>query len=45
MAILKVCRMGHPVLRRPAQEIPVPALQDPATQRLIDDMIETMMEE
>ncbi len=40
MAILKIARMGHPVLLRHAQ--PVVDLGDPALQRLIDDMIETM---
>lgn len=44
MAILKVARMGHPVLR--AKALPVPPDQIPAApiQRLIDDMFETMRE-
>ena len=42
MAILKVSRMGHPVLRQPAQEIPPEQIANPALQQLIDDMIETM---
>ena len=40
MAILKIARMGHPVLLRRAE--PVTDLRDPALQRLIDDMIDTM---
>lgn len=42
MAILKIARMGHPVLRRPAA--PVEAPDDPEIQRLIADMIETMLD-
>lgn len=45
MAILKVSRMGHPVLRQPAREIPPEQIGHPAVQRLIDDMIETMTDE
>ena len=44
MAILKVARLGHPVLRQPAEPIPVEAIRTPDIQRLIDDMIETMRE-
>ncbi len=40
MAILKIARMGHPVLLQRAQPVAEPG--DPAIQRLIDDMIETM---
>jgi peptide deformylase len=40
MAILKIARMGHPVLLRRAD--PVPHAADPEIQRLIRDMIETM---
>ena len=45
MAILKVARMGHPVLRaaRPARSIPA-QIRSPAIQQLIDDMFETMRE-
>ncbi|MEW5729121.1 MAG: peptide deformylase [Pseudomonadota bacterium] len=42
MAILKIARMGHPVLRRPADPVADPAA--PEIQRLIDDMIETMID-
>ncbi len=44
MAILKVARLGHPVLRQQAQPIPVDAIRSADVQRLIDDMIETMRE-
>jgi peptide deformylase len=40
MAILKIARMGHPVLRRPAEEVSDPT--SPEIRRLIEDMIETM---
>jgi peptide deformylase len=44
MAILKVARLGHPVLRQPAQPVPPDSIRSPEVQRLIDDMIETMRE-
>ena len=44
MAILKVARLGHPVLRQVAQPLTPAELRDPATQRFIDDMVETMRE-
>lgn len=44
MAILKVARLGHPVLRRVADPVPVREITRPETQRLIDDMVETMHE-
>ncbi len=44
MAILKVARLGHPVLRQPAEPVPVARIRTPEIQRLIDDMIETMRE-
>lgn len=40
MAILKIARMGHPLLRRPAEPVADPGA--PEIRRLIDDMIETM---
>jgi peptide deformylase len=40
MAILKIARMGHPVLRRRAQEVEDPAA--PGIRALIRDMLETM---
>jgi peptide deformylase len=44
MAILKVARMGHPVLRTRARPINPADIRNPALQRLIDDMFETMAE-
>ena len=44
MSILKVARMGHPVLRTPARALNQTALRNPLLQKLIDDMIETMHE-
>jgi peptide deformylase len=44
MSILKVSRMGHPVLRTPARPLDRAAITTAAVQRLIDDMIETMIE-
>ena len=44
MAILKVARLGHPVLRQKAQPVPVDGIRSAAIQRLIDDMVETMRE-
>src|SRR5215475_2958900 len=44
MAILKVARLGHPVLRQVAEPVPLDEIRTPETQRLIDDMIETMRE-
>src|SRR5436190_10423760 len=44
MAILKVARMGHPVLRAVAKPIPPAEISAPRVQRLIEDMFETMQE-
>jgi peptide deformylase len=44
MAILKVARLGHPVLRTKAQPVPVSEIGSPRIQQLIDDMLETMRE-
>lgn len=44
MAILKVARLGHPVLRRVADPVPRSDIRRAETQRLVDDMIETMHE-
>lgn len=40
MAILKIARMGHPVLVRPADPVPDPGAAE--IRRLVADMIETM---
>ena len=44
MSILKVARIGHPVIRSPSQPVPKSAFRDPGFQKLIDDMRETMYE-
>jgi len=44
MAILKIARLGHPVLRRLADPIPPEGIGAPQVQQLIDDLIETMVE-
>ncbi len=41
MAILKVARMGHPVLRRVADAVSPDEIGTDPIQRLIDDMIDT----
>jgi peptide deformylase len=42
MAILKIARMGHPVLLQQAENIPDPTL--PELRRLVRDMAETMLD-
>jgi peptide deformylase len=42
MALLKIARMGHPVLLQTAQAVPDPAA--PEIRRLAADMIETMLD-
>lgn len=44
MSILKVARLGNPVLRTPAGTLATDQLRTASTQRLIDDMIVTMKE-
>ena len=44
MSILKVARMGHPVLRAKARAIEPAEIATPAFQKLIDDMFDTMRE-
>jgi peptide deformylase len=41
VSVREILEIGHPALRRRAREIPAQELAAPATQRLIDDMIET----
>jgi peptide deformylase len=42
MAILKIAKMGHPVLAQTAAPVANPA--DPAIRRLVADMVETMID-
>jgi len=44
MSILKVARMGHPVLREKARPVEKSELKSAVLQKLIDDMIDTMTE-
>lgn len=44
MAILKVARLGTPVLRKLAEPVPLEGISAPAVQGFIDDLIETMCE-
>ena len=44
MAILKVARMGHPVLRQKARDLTPEEIRSPEVAALIGDMVETMHE-
>ncbi len=44
MSILKVARMGHPVLRQKCEALDPKAITGPEVQRLIRDMFQTMAE-
>jgi peptide deformylase len=44
MSILKVSRLGHPVLRMQTKRLAKEALASPPIQTLIDNMMETMVE-
>ena len=44
MSILKVARMGHPVLRTKARTLDKSELKNPTVQQFIDSMIDTMFE-
>jgi peptide deformylase len=44
MSILKVSRLGNPVLRKPVERVTREALESPLIQTLIDNMILTMAE-
>ena len=44
MSILKVARMGHPVLRAKARALDRNEIRSAAVQKLIDDMMDTMAE-
>jgi len=44
MAILKVARLGNPVLRKTAAPLTLREIQSATCQKFIDDMIETMKE-
>jgi peptide deformylase len=42
--ILKVARIGHPVVRTRAEDVPADRIRSRQFQRLVDDMVETMHE-
>lgn len=44
MSILKVARMGHPVLRAKAKALSAADIKHAVVQQLIDDMLDTMIE-
>jgi peptide deformylase len=44
LSLLKIARLGHPILRKAAAIVDDRELLSPATQQLIDDLIETMRE-
>lgn len=44
MSILKIARLGHPVLRKRARKVDAAEVKSPAFQKLVDDMLETMRE-
>src|SRR2546426_2347725 len=44
MSILKVARMGHPVLRERARPLDTSDIKSAVVQKLIDDMLDTMHE-
>ncbi len=44
MAILKVARIGNPVVRARAKKVDPAAIRTPGFQRFLDDMVETMHE-
>jgi peptide deformylase len=44
MSILKIARMGHPVLRAKARALERGEIRSAAVQKLVDDLIETMHE-
>ena len=44
MAIRKIARLGHPVLRQKAREVTREEISSPEMRRLLKDMIETMHE-
>jgi len=44
MAILKIARLGHPVLRKPAETISIENISSDSIQRIIRDMHETVLD-
>ena len=44
MAIRKIAKLGHPILRKPATNVSASELQSDSFQRLLNDMIETVID-
>ncbi|MFW2331807.1 MAG: peptide deformylase [Nitrospinota bacterium] len=44
MSILKVAKLGHPILSKVADDLPISSIKDAKVQSLIDDMVATMRE-
>src|SRR5688500_15248227 len=44
MSILKIARMGHPILRAKARALHPSEIRTPKIQQLVDDMFQTMQE-
>ena len=44
MAILKIAKMGHPILREVAKEVSAAEIGTPDFQNFVDSMIDTMRE-
>jgi peptide deformylase len=44
MAICKIARMGHPILRKISEPVPVESITSTETQKLITDLIETVID-
>ena len=44
MSILKIAKLGHPVLRTYAQEVPIDSIHSSTIQQLIADMKETVID-
>lgn len=44
MAVLKVAHMGHPILRRVADSVPVEEILTPSFQQFLRDLLESMYE-
>lgn len=42
MAVLPIVKLGHPVLRQVARQVPLDELKTPEMQGFIDDLVETM---
>ncbi|BAM08121.1 peptide deformylase [Leptospirillum ferrooxidans] len=42
MALLKIARMGNPILRKIAEAVPLAEIETPAFQSFIDDLVDTM---